>query len=104
MSVLRKMIWGFMSVVLAVGLMPPPAFAQDSSLQAAGLSSAEIQTASYNNNPASVLTGKDKSGAYAVLYDDGEMLMQRGNANKRAGVGVTAVYSGIVGDYWKVVV
>ena len=101
----------FLSIVLVVGLMPLPAFAGDGSLQvadiqslfASGVAPAAINVSSYNNDPASILDGKDQKAAYAVLYDDGEMLMQRGNTNKRSDIGVTAVYTGLESGYWDMV-
>ena len=111
MRELKKTLLILLSFVLAVGLMPFPAFANTGAgsfdsqrLTVAGAQVALTTQASYNNNPASILDGTDQKGAYAVLYDDGEMLMQRGNtpnaAKKASNIGITAVYTDIESDYW----
>jgi len=96
----KKVLSVLMSLVLVVGLMPLPAFAEASLVAAGGdfLLSATSAKAGYNNDPASILDGKDTTNAYAVLYDDGEMLIQRGNANRKSGLKVTAVYTGFETD------
>ena len=60
------------------------------------------QETAYDNNPASILDGKDNAGAYAILYDDGDLIIQRGNTydagKQSSGIGVIAVYTGFEGD------